>query len=85
VLRYTHTAASLAVQAGASVALVQRMLGHSSPTVTLGVYSHLFEDDLDRVADRLDDAKTKSRADQVRTDRIATPLRTIGTEANAAG
>ena len=49
-----HTAASMAISAGASVLSVQRMLGHSSATVTLDVYSSLFEDDLDEVAERLD-------------------------------
>src|SRR5690606_17780872 len=44
-----HTAASLAIAAGASVVAVQKMLGHSSPSVTLDVYSHLFPDDLDTV------------------------------------
>lgn len=62
-----HTAASLAIAAGATVIVVQRMLGHSSPSVTLDVYSHLFADDLDTVADRLNEAKIKSDADQVRT------------------
>jgi hypothetical protein len=42
---------------GATVVVVQRMLGHSSPTVTLDVYSHLFADDLDTVAARLHEAK----------------------------
>lgn len=49
-----HTAASLAVAAGANVKAVQRMLGHASAAMTLDVYSGLFEDDLDAVADRLD-------------------------------
>lgn len=49
-----HTAASMAISAGASVLSVQRMLGHSSATVTLDVYSSLFEGDLDEVAERLD-------------------------------
>jgi integrase len=66
-----HTAASLAIAAGATVVVVQRMLGHSSPTVTLDVYSHLFADDLDTVADRLDKAKIKAAADLARTgDRV---------------
>ncbi|MDB5288744.1 MAG: hypothetical protein JWR05_3693 [Mucilaginibacter sp.] len=64
-----HTAASLAIQAGASVLSVCRMLGHSSPVVTLKVYAQLFEDDLDALADRLHEAKIKSGADQVRTGR----------------
>ena len=56
-----HTAASLAISAGATVGVVQRMLGHSSPSVTLDVYSHLFADDLDTVADRLHAAKIATR------------------------
>ena len=69
-----HTAASLAIAAGATVVLVQRMLGHSSPSVTLNVYSHLFADDLDTVADRLHQAKINSDADQVRTGRPVSVL-----------
>lgn len=51
-----HTAASLAVSAGANVKAVQKMLGHSSAAMTLDVYSGLFDDDLDGVADRIDAA-----------------------------
>jgi integrase len=49
-----HTAASLAVSAGANVKAVQRMLGHASAAMTLDVYSGLFDDDLDGVAAKLD-------------------------------
>lgn len=49
-----HTAASLAVSAGANVKALQRMLGHASAAMTLDVYSGLFDDDLDGVAARLD-------------------------------
>ncbi len=75
-----HTAASLAIAAGATVVLVQRMLGHSSPSVTLDVYSHLFADDLDTVAERLHAAKIKSDADHVRTGEpvIMLPARRAG-------
>lgn len=45
-----HTAASLAIQAGASAKAVQRMLGHASAAMTLDVYSGLFESDVDEVA-----------------------------------
>jgi integrase len=48
-----HTAASLAVAAGANVKAVQQMLGHASAAMTLDVYAGLFADDLDGVADRL--------------------------------
>lgn len=56
-----HTAASLAISAGASVLAVQRMLGHRSATVTLDVYADLFDDDLDELADRLDRLRSEAR------------------------
>ncbi|WP_425302631.1 tyrosine-type recombinase/integrase [Nocardia wallacei] len=49
-----HTAASLAVSAGANVKAIQRMMGHQSAAMTLDVYADLFDDDLDTVADRLE-------------------------------
>ncbi|HEX4058550.1 MAG TPA: tyrosine-type recombinase/integrase [Galbitalea sp.] len=49
-----HTAASLAISAGANVKAVQRMLGHASAAVTLDVYSDLFDSDLDSVSAALD-------------------------------
>jgi integrase len=55
-----HTAASLAISAGANVKAVQRILGHASAAITLDVYSDLFDTDLDTVADALDDAAMKS-------------------------
>jgi integrase len=63
-----HTAASLAVSAGANVKAVQRMLGHTSAAMTLDVYAGLFGDDLDAVADRLDATGRAAAADQVRTE-----------------
>jgi site-specific recombinase XerD len=51
-----HSAASVAISAGASVKSVQRMLEHSSAAMTLDVYSGLFDDDLGAVAERLNDA-----------------------------
>jgi integrase len=51
-----HTAASLAISAGANVKAVQRMLGHAKASMTLDVYAELFDDDLDAVADRLNAA-----------------------------
>ncbi len=45
-----HTAASLAVAAGANIKAVQQMLGHASAAMTLDVYAGLFADDLDAVA-----------------------------------
>jgi hypothetical protein len=45
-----HSRASLAVSAGVNVLALARMLGHKDPSVTLRVYSDLFDSDLDAVA-----------------------------------
>ncbi len=55
-----HTAASLAISAGANVKAVQRMLGHASAAMTLDTYADLFDDDLDAAAEALDIAKAAS-------------------------
>ncbi|CAB1027997.1 tyrosine recombinase XerC [Corynebacterium diphtheriae] len=44
-----HTAASLAIAAGADVKTVQLMLGHASAATTLDTYAHLWETGLDSV------------------------------------
>ena len=51
-----HTCASLLIAQGASVKAVQAQLGHASATVTLDRYGHLFPDELQQLADRLQDA-----------------------------
>ena len=51
-----HTTASLAVDAGANVKTLQQILGHASAAMTLDVYAGLFDDSIDRLADRLDQA-----------------------------
>jgi integrase len=66
-----HTAASLAISAGANVKAVQTMLGHKSAALTLDTYADLFPDDLEAVADALDAAVRtlrESTADALRTD-----------------
>lgn len=55
-----HTAASLAIHAGASVLAVQRMLGHAKASMTLDVYSDLFDDDLEAVAVALDEVRRRA-------------------------
>lgn len=62
-----HTAASLAISAGANIKVVQRMLGHKTATLTLDLYGHLFPDDLDTVADGMD-AGARAAADYLRTE-----------------
>jgi integrase len=49
-----HTAASLAVSAGAHVKAVQKMLGHASAAMTLDIYADLFDRDAEAVADAHD-------------------------------
>ena len=44
---------------------IQRMLGHASAAMTLDVYADLFDDDLDAIANRLDEAVTASRANRL--------------------
>lgn len=48
-----HTAASLAIRAGADIKALQRMLGHASATLTLDTYGHLYDDQLQAVSDAL--------------------------------
>ena len=50
-----HTAASLMIASGANVKTVQSQLGHKTATMTLDQYGHLFPDDLDDVADKMDE------------------------------
>lgn len=50
---FRHTCVSLVVGAGANVKLAQRFAGHASASMTLDTYSHLFDDNLEGVADAL--------------------------------
>lgn len=76
-----HTAASLAIAAGANVKVVQTMLGHKSATMTLDLYGHLFEDQLDEVADAMDSAR--AAADFLRTRPAI--VESISRESHATG
>ena len=60
-----HTAASLAISAGANVKAVQTMLGHASAAMTLDTYADLFPDDLEAVAGALDAARSAACAPAV--------------------
>lgn len=44
-----HTAASLAIQAGAHIKSLQNMLGHASASLTLDRYGHLYGSDVEAV------------------------------------
>lgn len=55
-----HTAASLAIAAGADVKVLQLMLGHANASMTLDIYGHLFPDRLDEVAERLEQRRQQA-------------------------
>ena len=61
-----HTCASLLAAADASPKAVQLHLGHSSITVTMDRYTHLFPSDIDALIRRLDDIRTRNLAAQTR-------------------
>lgn len=65
-----HTAASLAISAGANVLVVQRMLGHASAAMTLDTYADLFDHDLNGVADSVAEMWAKECAQNVPTRAI---------------
>jgi integrase len=66
-----HTAVALSIAEGAHPAVIQRHLGHSSITVTMNVYGHLFPSDQEDLAARLDARFRRSLDGHV--DRMWTP------------
>jgi len=72
-----HTAASLMIRQGASIKAVQKQLGHATASITLDTYGHLFPDELEALAGRLEDARAKALAGLARTRRgpAVVPLR----------
>lgn len=61
-----HTCASLLAAAGANPKAIQVHLGHSSITVTMDRYTHLFPSDIEALARRLEDIRTRNLAAQPR-------------------
>jgi integrase len=51
-----HSAVSFAVALGANVYAVQRMVGHSKPSITLDVYGELWDTSQEQLAEKLDAA-----------------------------
>lgn len=50
-----HAFCSLLLRQGVSIVAAAKLLGHSSPAVTMAVYAHLAEDSLAEAAGRLND------------------------------
>lgn len=63
-----HTAASLAIQAGANVKSLQNMLGHESAALTLDRYGHLYGSDVDAVGIAINQLLTRDCGQSVGTD-----------------
>jgi integrase len=61
-----HSAAARMIGAGWSPKAVQQVLGHGSAAFTLTVYGHLFDDDLDTLADALDGSSRGFSADSAK-------------------
>lgn len=55
-----HSAAARMIASGGSPKAVQVVLGHADPGFTLRVYGHLFDSDLDALAQRLDEVGRNS-------------------------
>lgn len=72
-----HTAASPMIRQGDSIKAVQKQLGHATASITLDTYGHLFPDELEALAGRLEDARAEALASLARTQRGPTvvPLR----------
>jgi integrase len=50
-----HAAASLAISCGGNIKAVQQMLGHEHASMILDRYGHLYVEDLEQLADRMDE------------------------------
>ena len=64
-----HGYASMLISAGCSVKAVSAALGHASAATTLGIYSHLWGSDEDRLRDAVDLALAPRSEDSLRTER----------------
>jgi integrase len=62
-----HTCASLLISEGASIKAVQAQMGHKTATMTLDLYGHLFPDETERLAERMDRARQATISRLVRT------------------
>jgi integrase len=60
-----HMAAARAIRLGVDIHAVQKMLGHAQPSLTLNVYSYLFEGSEEAAAEKLDEPIRQARAVQL--------------------
>jgi len=50
---FRHTHSSLLVESGAPVSVAQAQLGHTDPSITLGIYSHVIGDAQRRAVEKV--------------------------------
>lgn len=62
-----HTAVAILISQGVHPEAIKRFLGHSSITVTMDIYGHLFPSEQEALAEALDDAFARSQTDKRRT------------------
>ena len=63
------------IATGAHPEHIKRHLGHSSITVTMDLYGHLFPSEANAIADHLDQMLRDSQTDKRRTKRLGSPFR----------
>jgi integrase len=68
-----HTAASLAIQAGANIKALQNMLGHESAGLTLDRYGHLYGSDVEAVGVAMNALLTRDCGQNVGTEPVSDP------------
>jgi integrase len=69
-----HTAASLAIQAGANIKALQNMLGHESVGLTLDRYGHLYGSDVEAVGIAINNLLTRMCGQNVGTGADSGPV-----------
>ena len=73
-----HTAASIAISAGATPNMVKEMLGHSDVQLTMRVYAHIFEADREKVAANVN--RAVNEVHEMCTDPLETQIRSRSNE-----
>lgn len=61
-----HTGVIWAIHAGANIKTIQRMCGHALASMTLDIYGHLWDDQLDEVAAKVYDYMSIERAEHAK-------------------
>ena len=54
-LRHSHV--SMLIKQGINIAAISKRIGHASPAITLGIYSHVYKNDDEHIAEVLDNIR----------------------------